>query len=427
MRREKVKKNTKVIIAAAVLLLAAVVVCIALFKKPGRIEGFDTAVTSVENIRIPEGTRIVALGEATHGNREFQELKLEVFKVLVENTDIRALVLEGDYGGCALVNEYIQGGEGNPRELVKHLGYRIYRTQQMYDLIEWMREYNMTAPEEDRVRLYGMDIQKDTDDKIYISNLYKRIDDAKYEDYSSKMDELLGDSYDTYDASRYDEIIALMDEICGDLEANHEEYAGKTSETEIEKARIAALVIKDFMELEVKITTGFHEYRDTAMKDIVDRILELEESEYGSGIMIGCHNNHMTEELSTRFTFLGAYLKEDYGDSYFSIGTDYYLTEDNLPAPDGRTLEKFCSDDVLAYQVGNMPENMYYLDFDSVDPSSPLGKVINRTVRTGSLGEDFRELYHFIKIYHQVKMVPTEMYDAMILCYEVHPIEIWED
>ena len=27
------------------------------------------------NIDVPEGTRIVALGEATHGNKEFQELK----------------------------------------------------------------------------------------------------------------------------------------------------------------------------------------------------------------------------------------------------------------------------------------------------------------------------------------------------------------
>jgi len=32
---------------------------------------------------------------------------LEVFKHLVETTNIRAFILEGDMGGCALINEYI--------------------------------------------------------------------------------------------------------------------------------------------------------------------------------------------------------------------------------------------------------------------------------------------------------------------------------
>lgn len=28
--------------------------------------------------------------------------------------------------------------------------------------------------------------------------------------------------------------------------------------------------------------------------------------------------------------------------------------------------------------------------------------------------------------YHQINYAPTDMYDAMILYYEVNPIEIWE-
>ena len=73
-----------------------------------------------------------------------------------------------------------------------------------------------------------------------------------------------------------------------------------------------------------------------------------------------------------------------------------------------------------------MPENRYYLDFSSVDPGSAVGKVINRSVRTGSLGEDYNITYKFIKDYHQLKYAPTDMYDAMILYYEVTPTEIWE-
>ncbi|MBR4992690.1 MAG: erythromycin esterase family protein [Lachnospiraceae bacterium] len=82
-----------------------------------KIEGFDEVVTGIENIEIPEGVRIVALGEATHGNSEFQQLKREVFEILNEKHGIKALILEGDFGGCSLVNDYIQGGEGDTRSL----------------------------------------------------------------------------------------------------------------------------------------------------------------------------------------------------------------------------------------------------------------------------------------------------------------------
>ena len=48
------------------------------------VEGFCDYVTSIDNLEIPEGTRIVALGEASHGNSEFQQLKTEVFKILLK-------------------------------------------------------------------------------------------------------------------------------------------------------------------------------------------------------------------------------------------------------------------------------------------------------------------------------------------------------
>lgn len=51
--------------------------------------GFTTGnyVDGVEfkdEIVILADKRIIALGEATHGNKEFQELKLSIFKKLVE-------------------------------------------------------------------------------------------------------------------------------------------------------------------------------------------------------------------------------------------------------------------------------------------------------------------------------------------------------
>ena len=67
--------------------------------KCANINEFEKYAVTVENLSIPEQAKIVALGEATHGNKEFQQLKLDVFKIMVEDYGVRAFALEGDYGG----------------------------------------------------------------------------------------------------------------------------------------------------------------------------------------------------------------------------------------------------------------------------------------------------------------------------------------
>ena len=388
---------------------------------------FENAVVTIDNIEIPEGTRIVALGEATHGNKEFQHLKLELFKILVEKTNVRALILEGDVGGCEIANVYIQGGEGTPEEVTRHLGYGIYRTDEMCELIKWMHDHNQTAAEEDKVRLYGMDMQYDEDSIASINSFYGKVAPDKQSKFSSKMAEYLGDSYDAYDASKYDDINALMDEIQADLDSNKEAYAEKTSAAEVEIIRNIAENIKYFISYCVK-ENETNKARDTYMKKNVDWILEVEEREHNGAVMIGCHNGHMTENQSSMNTFLGVYLNEEYGDSYYTIGTDFYNTKVNLPKEDysGRFDLDLCSDDPLALAVKDMPENKYFIDFGKIDENTDLGKAVNGKMPTGSVGEYYTAGFENMKPYYQLTFAPTEMYDAMILFYEVNPIVVWD-
>ena len=93
-------------------------------KGSTEVKDFAAYAQEVEGIKLPEEVRIVALGEATHGNIEFQELKLDVFTHLVETTAVRGFALEGDFGGCALANQYILYDEGTAEEAVKSLGLK---------------------------------------------------------------------------------------------------------------------------------------------------------------------------------------------------------------------------------------------------------------------------------------------------------------
>lgn len=64
---------------------AAVVNCLHAFRRfstgeAANVDELQEYALPVETLSIPEEKKIIALGEATHGNVEFQRLKLEVFK-----------------------------------------------------------------------------------------------------------------------------------------------------------------------------------------------------------------------------------------------------------------------------------------------------------------------------------------------------------
>ena len=128
--------------------------------KCANVNEFEKYAVTVEELSIPEQTKIVALGEATHGNKEFQQLKLDIFKIMVEDYGVRAFSLEGDYGGCEAVNRYIHGGDGTVKDAVSAIGFAIYQTEEMENLISWMREYNKSAAQGNDIRFYGFDMQR---------------------------------------------------------------------------------------------------------------------------------------------------------------------------------------------------------------------------------------------------------------------------
>ena len=113
-----------------------------------------------DRIQIPSGTKINALGEATHGNAEFQQLRLTAFRQAVEQYGVRGFALEGNFGGCEQVNRYIHGGNGTAEQAAAAIGFVVYRTQEVADLISYMHTYNASAAPGEDLRFYGFDMQR---------------------------------------------------------------------------------------------------------------------------------------------------------------------------------------------------------------------------------------------------------------------------
>jgi erythromycin esterase len=103
--------------------------------------------------------RLVALGEATHGTHEFFAMKLRLLQFMVTELRFSAFAIEASWAEANLVNQFVHTGQGDPHALLKGMGFWTWNTQEVIDLILWIRKHNKDAPPEQAVSFFGFDVQ----------------------------------------------------------------------------------------------------------------------------------------------------------------------------------------------------------------------------------------------------------------------------
>lgn len=98
---------------------------------------------------------IVGLGEATHGAHEVFTMKHRIVNYLVSEKGFTNLVLEEGWDRALELDRYVLTGKGNPSQ---HLT-PVFKTKEMLDLLDWIRQYNANPKHKSKVRIIGMDIQ----------------------------------------------------------------------------------------------------------------------------------------------------------------------------------------------------------------------------------------------------------------------------
>lgn len=106
-----------------------------------------------------QGRQVIALGEATHGTREFFRLKHRLFRYLAERHGYTVLALELPFATAARIDDYVHGGPGDPYELVRG-SYWFMGSEEIVALIVWMREHNARAEPSRQLELVGFDVQR---------------------------------------------------------------------------------------------------------------------------------------------------------------------------------------------------------------------------------------------------------------------------
>ena len=298
-------------------------------------------------------SRVVALGEPSHGTHEPLALRNRLIRFLVEQMGFTAVALETSFTESYSVESFVAGGPGALRSTVHdNISWGFGEFPENEELIQWIREYNADANHHSKVRFYGVDLSGAQDGAFpqarravdFAINLLARGDSAAAQGLRQKLEPCLDKfstwNYPSMSSTERDGLVAGLTEITAALERNRSGLISLSSEEEYEWALHSVVVACQLNHMfEVSPTSAWpgpgippDAYRAAAAHEsgMADNVRWALEQEGPNGrIIVFAHNNHvmnasMTGGIWSAFrqppSAMGKYLRPMLGRDLVIIG-----------------------------------------------------------------------------------------------------------
>ena len=106
-------------------------------------------------------SKIVHLGEASHGTSEFYQMRARITRELIEKRGFTIVAAEADWPDAARVDRYVRHGpavqEGDPA--FRRFPTWMWKNADVHDFVEWLRSWNADVSDSaHRAGFYGLDL-----------------------------------------------------------------------------------------------------------------------------------------------------------------------------------------------------------------------------------------------------------------------------
>jgi erythromycin esterase len=262
--------------------------------------------------------RVVALGENTHGARDFFEMKARILRFLVEEMGFDAFAIEASWPEANRLNDYVRTGVGDSAELLSGLYFWTWRTEAVLEMIEWMREHNAAGGD---VGFYGFDMQYPGMAIWNVEEFIADVDPGASREFSALFACLApfangpggfqpdSPRYRTQAQAERDRCYADIQQVGTKLQARQDAYIAASSEEDFQLAARSARVVEQFEE-----SSSQRQTRDESMAE--NAIWLLNQLGPDAKIVHWAHNLH----VSDRPYAMGSDLRAEYGDDLVIVG-----------------------------------------------------------------------------------------------------------
>ena len=400
------------------------ITCLALFTgcgNPTPSASADMSYTqgNVEIIPISSDVQVVGLGEASHGVAQYHQMKADVFKALVKNNGCRTFIIEGDFGGALKVDNYINGGDGSAEEAASEIGFAIYRTQEMIDLIEWMRSYNETVPPEEALHFYGMDVQRFDNNKEYLFSVLGETAPELSAEYAESFARLTDENRNSLDKTTLNNAKEAASELIDKMDAARADIVELSGKYAFDFARECANTIYAYCD--VQLSDNYNMTRDQYMYEKAEWFIQHGD---GSVLFINGHNGHIGKTSISGYTCLGELLSENLENGYYAIGTDAQKTQFNSQKESGFEVVKVSNANELNNQHVNSDNNYYFIDFISAQSDETWKQIMSSEQTVTTLNVSLSGMLKMVKAAYTTTFIPQSTFDGMIVFQTVTPTTI---
>jgi erythromycin esterase len=285
----------------------------------------DNQLSALDYLR---NARIVGLGAATHGTKEFFQMKHRVFKYLVETHGFKAFGFEADFAESLYIDHYITTGEGDLKELMNtKMHFWTWKTEEVRALLEWMRQYNAGKPRAQMVRYFGIDCQFTTYQDEWIYQYLESVSPALLESARPVINSITSlekDDYNTMSKNESDDLLDRLQQLYEDIARKEAEFVAVSG---LEQFEVLKQLVRNLSQSHIVTRNSSWNisdinYKDTFMAENaiwVANLLGTHEK-----IALWAHNAHVANDRNYGSDgSMGMHLKNTLGNDYQVVGFSF--------------------------------------------------------------------------------------------------------
>jgi erythromycin esterase len=271
---------------------------------------------------ILKDVKVVGLGEATHGTREFFQIKHRLLEFLVVEMGFNAFALEASYAACQPINDYVLHGRGDRATVLTGQGYIPWDTEEFSEMLDWLRAYNQGVPAESKVKFYGVDLWRNEIGRAAVLAYLRQVAPGEVAAAESLFRVLATEEakwprrIDEESRRTLRQVLPQLQVLIDHLTAHEDEFARRSSPADLGHALRYARVMQQWIvanTAEVQVQS-----RSPFMAENLVYLLDQEKP--GTRYVVWAHNGHVGMGQDWRF---GCRLREQYGQGYYAFGFEF--------------------------------------------------------------------------------------------------------
>lgn len=257
-------------------------------------------------------SRLVGIGESTHGTHEFFDLKRSALEFLVNEMGFNVLGIEANFAEVTLLNNSLSGSSDGMSPLAQ-VRYWMWDSEEGRSVIEWIRAYNMRHTV--KVKVYGIDPQPVDSLVRYVVRYIRQVDSL----YASRVERSVSAlALQSGYGQASEEIIRATRKAISDLSdrmvRRKSQYVERSSLSEWETVR-QMVDLLGAAEAGMESRDASYVIRDQSMAETVRWILKREGPR--SKMLVWAHNSHIALDGDGA---MGSQLRRELGNSIFTLG-----------------------------------------------------------------------------------------------------------